>query len=191
MSEPFWVPLGAAPAPPASSGIEKLFDTLLSSPAADITIPNIPQTYSHLRMIGMLRGDLAAAYTDLRMQFNGDTGANYDSYQMYSFAAGAAAVSELLAQTQMGWVSTINAGTATAGFFTPVVFDIPDYRSVLASKMVQGRASMWYSTGSQTLYLRVLEGRWRTFSSPLTSIRFFLAGGNFVAGSRLTLYGTV
>ena len=60
MSEPYWVPLGAAPAPPAVPGIDKLYDRTLAGVESSFAISGIPQTYAHLRLVGMLRGETAA-----------------------------------------------------------------------------------------------------------------------------------
>lgn len=188
MSEPYWVPLGAAPATPAPAGITQLFDVTLGAAAASISIPSIPQTYAHLKLMGLLRGDAAALHNDLRIQFSGDTGANYDAQNSQAFSTSVSAAANLT-QTAMVFGNAVVAGTATAGRFTALDLTIPHYTSVIGTKTLIGTLLRSQTVADMVLY--GIAGTWRTANAPVTSLLASLSAGNFVAGSRLTLYGLI
>src|SRR4051794_29698122 len=62
----------------AAGGLVLVASTTLGSTAASVDFPSIASTYGHLRLIIRARGDAAATAVSVGLQFNGDTGANYD-----------------------------------------------------------------------------------------------------------------
>lgn len=169
---------------PASSGAMTLIsDQLLGSPAASITFASVVG-YKHLLLI--LVGRSSAGVTDegVLCEVNGDTiTANYENAFMGSNASTV-------------FVGNIANSPATAQFpGTSTTANIPATAQILfgnyagttffkGAKIISG-----YQSGGSAL--QCFERWWQWLStSAITSIVLTLnSGGNFVTGSRFTLYG--
>lgn len=144
-------------------------------------------TFTHLEIRWSARSTKAASVEeDMVIRFNADTGGNYDSLLLYNPTATTAAASEVLAGTSAR-VGTLPAASADASRGGGGIIRIHDYRGTTFFKTAEGNFS--YFQGA-ALYssTRPFGVHWRS-ASAITSITILLASGNYVAGSKFTLYG--
>lgn len=166
--------------------MQLISDQLLTVAAAEISFASIPATFAHLLLAYYLRGDTAAATTALNLQFNADTGANYDIEVVLATAA-APAGAEVVAGTSLPPIS-IPAATAPAGQFGIGQLMVPHYAGSIGFKSLVGTfgyRSVHAGGGGPAL---AAFGDWRN-TAALNRIRLFPTAGSFIAGSRITLYG--
>jgi hypothetical protein len=163
-----------------------LANSTLSGSSATISFSGISQNWAHLRMVMYLRGDTAAASTNVNLQFNGDTGSNYDNQYIRGSAAATSAV-EAFAQTA-ALVGSMPCASAGANLFSAVTADIPFYSQSTNNKTMSSQWARKTGTSSGSLELISVASFWRS-SSAITQIVLFGSAGNFDTGSRVTLYG--
>lgn len=172
----------------SDKGPFQFFDSVLSTNQASVTIPSIPQNCAHLRLIvyGRHTSNLTAAR--IGMQFNGDTGPNYDFQfsevvnNLTSFLAVYAATSFDLAD----WPGSSSSRSTQA---SAVECIIPHYTNTIFDKsfvstggIVVGSSGI--AAGTQTVF-----GDWRNVAA-ITSLTILAPTGfSLQAGSRITLYG--
>lgn len=159
-------------------------DVLLTAPAASVNFPNIPQTFTHLRLMISARDTVAAPLVNGYIQFNGDAGANYDQ-QDYMAIAAAASLAEGFGSLGMG--VQYPGGTAGAGLFGQSDIAIDDYTNPSKNKTAISLSSSKVGIATGNLRARMLAGWWRN-SAPITSLQV-VAGTSFDINSRFTLYG--
>lgn len=140
--------------------------------------------YRHLKIIGNARGD--GASTAIILTFNGDTGNNYDR-QIMSAAAATVTAAENLGINNQG-VMVVPGSAAAAGLSVYGEILIPDYRGTAFHKMAMSVTALKTSTASGGLQTRQIAWSWRN-AAAITSMTFTLGAGNFVTGSKFTLYG--
>lgn len=167
-------------------GIGSISDTTLGGSAANIDITSISATYAHLLVVAYTRGDAAAASTGLRLQFNGDTAANYDSQSLTGNAALTIA-GEAFGLTVLG-AGSIPANTAGANLFSANVLFIPHYAGAANNKVCLALNSLKVGTTTGLLFSIFQHGFWRS-NAAINRITFLPTTGNFVAGTRITIYG--
>lgn len=167
-------------------GIGAIADTTLGGSAANVDLTSIVGTYAHLLIIVYARGDTAAASTGLNMQFNGDTAANYD-YQQLVGSAAAVVTSENFAQVRISH-GQIPANTAGANLFNASVIFIPHYAGSTNNKVALSMTSLKTGTASGNILNYLNGGFWRS-NAAITRVTLIPATGNFVAGTRVSLYG--
>jgi hypothetical protein len=167
-------------------GIGAISDTTLGGSAANVDITSISATYAHLLIVTYARGDAAAAGTNLNLRFNGDAAANYD-WQTLSASAAVINAAEAFAQAQitLGLMPAISAG---ANLFNAQCFFIPHYAGSANNKLALAITS--YKSGTTTgLMANTLAGGFWRSAAAINRITLLPAAGNFVAGTRVSLYG--
>jgi hypothetical protein len=174
--------------PYAPSGLVPIADILLASPQVNIDIQNIPQNYASLLLYTVLRDDSAGAgLTAASVRFNGDAGANYD-VQYLEGQGSTAGAGESYANTSLGLPLEATNGNP-AGLFCEGEFSIPSYAGVVANKSMLGVTTSKIGVSSGNERTRTAGGHWRS-SAAINRITITPGlGSNFVAGSRVTLYG--
>lgn len=171
-----WGEADSAPTLPASQS-SLIQEVVLGASAATISLANIPQTYRDLRLVMQTRGDTAATNFEVRMQFNGDTGANYTRTLWDSPSTG-------LADTQAFFgIATLAGATASANQAGSVMTTIPNYTATTFFKDV-------FSSAREVSLIRESAngGTWSSLAA-INSILLFPSAGNFVAGTTVRLYG--
>jgi hypothetical protein len=160
---------------------EPIATTVLTGTASNLTISNIPSTYTDLRIVF---SGLVTTSNAFYLRFNGDTNANYSYTYFYSYGAGVGTStsgngSEILMDAVLG--------QKTDQFFT-YELDILNYTSS-ANKNILHKFSASYNTSSGGAVTRYVNG-WRN-SSAVSSIVITRANGTstIATGSRLTVWG--
>lgn len=153
---------------------------------ADFDVSGIPATSTHLRIVLYARGTQAANESEVRVQFNGDVGANYDFNHVATFA------SSVVGGSGVGGTSTrfgsMPAGNAAASRFGAVIAHVPMYSGIANFKPILGSAMDRWSTADADAVLFYFGGLWRS-AAAIARVRIFPSAGDFAAGSRLMIYG--
>lgn len=156
----------------------------LSASATEIDITSIPAGYNALELWAYLRGTAAAAAVSARVQFNGDTAANYD---VERFVADGSTVTGASAASATSLTIISAAGnTAPSNEFAPVVAQIPFYANTTGNKPCISQGGLRYAAAG--LNLEQFFGAW-VDTSAINRIRIFPSSGNWATGCRYVLYG--
>jgi hypothetical protein len=173
-----------------------MFQTLIASTtvgvggASNITFSSIPATYTDLTVVISGKSATGAVQDAMRMQFNGDTGANYSSRTLYSDS-----VSSVSSTSYSGIGYFLNVGwfpanSNTANVFGNFLVSIPNYAGSTV-KTVSFDSVAETSGGSFTGGLAIAGGRWNS-TAAITSIKIYTDfGNNLIENSSAYLYGTL
>jgi hypothetical protein len=159
----------------------------LTTAQATIAFASIPQTgFRNLRLVISGRGTVAANNVTIGVQFNGDTGANYD-YTTSNFAASSSsggAQATAATSAQIAWLA---AASSSAGISSGADVLIRNYRGTDLHKEFSGVGSLKYST-TPLLGNPMFAGFWRS-TAAINSIVLTPSSGNFDVGTYACLYG--
>ncbi|MDE3077995.1 MAG: hypothetical protein KGJ86_21430, partial [Chloroflexota bacterium] len=168
----------------ATGAMQLITDTLLASPATNITFTSIPGTYKHLEIVGSFRTDYSSAIDVLQAQLNGDATADYNRQELIVNNATISA-SASTGTTALDLGAVPGAGTSVKKTAAITIL-WPDYASTTLTKSCTVANGYADATAANS-ELRVVSNSWG-LSSAITSIKLFPANGtNFVAGTRATL----
>lgn len=183
------IPLGILAAagfrpPSAASDFELLESAILTSNQQVITFSGLAayaSTYRHLQLRVAARDTRGlASQNTTRLQFNGDTSANY--YSSHTLEGNRSSVVST-AGSQITYIEAFlqTSSSATANLFTGAVVDILDPFATNKNTTLRS-----FHSGVTGVFLR--SGLWMN-TSALTSISLIAFASNYVAGSRFSLYG--
>lgn len=151
-----------------------------------IDITGIPATYAHLCLIGNMASTRAIAFEGFEIQFNGDTGSNYQWQRAGMTNSTTVNAYRNTGQSKMYLLDSI--GTSVSSTIDPMVecmifgyADTSRYTNIWAKG---GYASTSASYASNKLW----SGSWLN-TAAVSSMRITAGTGNFTTTSRLTLYG--
>lgn len=167
-------------------GLVQLFDTTLAAAAASIDTTAIPGGYSALMLVLVLRGDTAAGSIDNLIRFNGDTGANYDDIATRNNNAATGTVNDQAATS--GELGQIVAATSTSNYASTIQAMIPNYAGTAFFKTAVYISGHEVTPATPTMQSWTGAISWRS-TGPITQINVRPSAGNYVAGSRFTIYG--
>jgi len=161
-----------------SSLLEKITSVLVTSPVSEISINRRYDNYESiiLRILG--RSTTAGTTsTFVRLQFNGDTGNNYAFSRLNRFGSSNTAA-----------LSSLEIGDAPfagnpAGRFHWLNLEILFPGDTLRRKNVLGTLQ-----NMSDLTIQVICGEWASLQ-PITSMKLFLASGNFDTNSQVDIFG--
>ena len=173
-----------------AGGLTRLFDsgTLQASAASIDTGANgIAGGHVDLFVSIYLRSDRAAAQDNVTVRFNNDGGGNYDVNRLLNTNTTVAGTSTA-ATTSIAAGTLVPSASETAGQFGTIQLWIPSYDNTTGFKI----ATTLNATPSQTVAqsnVAEFAGSWRN-TAAITRIAVApVAGTNFVAGSRMVVYG--
>jgi len=174
--------------PGSGLGLQKIAEVLLGADAASVSFSSIPQTYRHLILMCYARITESVTNDYMYLQFNGDTGANYD-YQHSIMGGSSTSFSSTYGQTQ-GRCGDLAGATSTRSTSVGMAeILIPHYAGATFDKAWLSRGGdVYLQAGSNGTSTGLWGGNWRN-TAPLTSITLLPAANNFKAGSLFTLYG--
>jgi len=155
------------------STYEPIATQTLASTSSAVTFSSIPGTYTDLVLI--LDTISVNSAVDARLQFNGDTGTNYSSTQLFS--NGSPASNRNTNQTSMRLFNDLYSTTRSIG-----IGNIMNYSNATTFKTVLSR----FGTGD--ISVGTFAGLWRN-TSAITSLTVVHTGSGFASSSVFTLYG--
>jgi hypothetical protein len=174
--------LQAQPVP----AMQRIADQVLAAPATTFDFQNIPQTFTSLRVVLYGRSDQAGAQGSVvQLRFNNDSGAAY-AYLRLQGTGGAAGVGEIYGVTNAE-IGAVPAATAPANLMGLVEVLVPGYRNTTYFKQVHAVANE-QRVPSGGLVVRHYGGGWYQ-TAAINRLTLICTGGNFMVGSRATLYG--
>ena len=168
------IPLGILDYPTGAAGAYDLLETqVLTSSASSVTFTGLDtfSDYKHLQ-IRMVTQTAASGGYNATVRLNGDTGSNYAGHQL----AGLSGTMYSFSQTS----------TSSPAFRTSEDYPNPNIIEILDFSNTSKNTTIREFTGSgTTIWLRSIL--WND-TSAVTSISM-TPTGNFIAGSRFSLYG--
>ena len=158
----------------------------LDNVAGDVTIANIPQTFTHLQLRVFVRSSFTsnnAAYAGI--YFNGaPTANNYPNHVLIGDGAFIASSANLTNNQFTPDAFAAPTATSTANVFASCIWDILDYTNTSKNKTIRV-ISGFDANGFGRVSLG--SGFW-TSTAAITQINVTTVN-NFVTGSRIDLYG--
>ena len=164
---------------PAGSTYTPIATTTLGSAANQVTFSSIAGTYTDIVAICSIKATTGSNEV-LRAQVNGDTGSNYSYTYLQGVSTGAEsgrASNSTLILAQAGNQAIPEA----ASTFAPYTVQFMNYSNTTTNKTIIARGAGTNQAGASV-------SLWRN-TAAITSIRFYIAAGNFDTGSTFTLYG--
>lgn len=158
-------------------------ETLASEGTFDVQ--SISGSYKHLLII--LNARMAATNAGSRainMRFNNDATSIYDTqYVQVNNTTVTGAIAPAASSIAVGLCP---GSDATANRFGANRIEVLDYTNAARQKTVTFHANTM-SDGTTATFTRIGGGQWRS-TAAITRVQLIEAGGNFAAGSRLTIY---
>jgi hypothetical protein len=155
----------------------------LGTAAAFIEFTSIPDTFTDLVAFVSSRSTRTAFPQDnLLLRINGDTGSNYSVRLLYGNGSSAASFSDTKSELELYQTSS-DGGTSNTFGNHSVYF--PNYTSAVAKSISIDGVNERNATEA---YQQIIAGLW-SGTATISSIRFYVANGNLVAGSTISLYG--
>jgi len=172
-----------------SSARVKIGEVVISTPIAPIVFSNIPQTFKSLEAFTNCKSAMTTGPSDgLRVQLNGDTTASY-SYQ--ELVVNGTSIANSGRASLNSWPCGEMPSSQASGAYPGLSagrFVIPDYAQTFGCKIyINHASSVLLGTGP---WIFQEGGYYGANTNAITQLTFFTSNGqNFVAGSRISLYG--
>jgi hypothetical protein len=169
----------------ALSGWTPIEDRTLTVAAGTITFSSIPQDFEHLALLISGRSDAAVTGTNVSLRVNGDSGANYDSQQLVAGGTVVTATEQLAAaQAVIGQLTGASSPASNVGQIQSILQNYTGaFRKTFRSDCANKQTDATLGT-----IVEIAAGAWRS-GGAITSLSAIIASGNFIIGSRATLYG--
>ena len=166
---------------------EIIESTTLTGTATSVTFSSLTTDYEHLEIWMTARTDLntTPGYDYVGVQFNGDTGSNYATQQMYGFNAAIGTERET-ANAQMK-VRAAASDPEDALNFGGISVLIPDYRGANVNKSCTTMGGK--SAASNNGWTNNGTGEWDNTAAITSVVLTPGAGTNFNIGCVFTIYG--
>lgn len=183
-----WVHDGSDYSQVFPGGLVKINESILTGTAASVTFSSIPQIYRSLLLHVYGRHDAATNFVSVRLRFNGDSSAVYDSQQITANNTTVQGFENL--SVTGADIGEIAAATATAGAPGMMSVTIPAYSGSTFWKTMVSNHNLSILGGSTGgMHTKQWIAKWRN-TAAITSINIYSpTAGNFIAGSHFVLYG--
>ena len=161
--------------------------TVGSGGASSITFSSIPSTYKHLQIRAIGRDNRASSASNLYMQFNSDSGANYTGHNFYGNGSAATAGFDGASQTS---ASMMRVSTTTIGsnIFSAGIIDILDYSNTNKYKTFRS-LSGFDDNGVSGGQVYFWSGLWMNSASAISTITITPVTTPIQQYSSFALYG--
>lgn len=167
-------------------GYNKLAETVLGGSAASVVLSSIPQTYTALKIVTQARGDFAAGSIAWGLRFNSDATAIYNFQQ--DIVNGTSVTASQAQNETRGYLGEISAASAGANCAAQHEVTIQNYTGTTFFKTATTHMTMVTGTGASGIHIRQIGTLWRS-TAAITSITLLPDSGNFIAGTKVSLYG--
>lgn len=154
--------------------------------SATITFSSIPQTYKHLQLRMLVRGETTLSRAGIR--FNNDSGSNYSQHGLTGLGGSPGTYADANISFIDGVVCTTSSGLANV--FTPAIIDILDYTNTNIYKTTRSIGG-FQDNGTSTPYVALASGNWRN-TNAITQIDLVpgtASAGDFNQYTHVALYG--
>ena len=168
----------------AAGSFDLLETQVLGSSAASVTFSSLStyaSTYKHLQIRYTARSSRVNTLDYPFFRVNADSGANYSWHNLTGNGSSVSSGSGS-SQTFM-YLPYSPAANSTANNFNAGVIDLLDPFETTKAKTFR---TLGGSTGEN--YIHVFSGRWGS-TSAVSSVTLHMENGNYVTGSRFSLYG--
>ena len=146
----------ASSRPSAANSYESISTVTLTGTQASIEFTSIASTYSHLQIRLMARSNRAGVVNDsLQLQFNSDTGTNYDDH--YLIGDGSTAWSALLYQTAK--ITTVTKSASATLALTDAGKVVETSVATANNLTIPLNSSVAFPIGTQILVIQVGAGQ--------------------------------
>lgn len=162
-------------------------EVVTSGSQASVTFSSISSSYRDLLIIVRGRGTNASTNVQARIQFNGDTGANYQ-FENTNWTSTVGSATQSTGQTFLQMASQLPGASATANYCGNASMRVFDYRGTTFYKSIFSEGGASLGTGASTQQVGLYGGIWSS-TAAITSILVSLNAGNFVDNSVVSLYG--
>jgi hypothetical protein len=166
--------------------LRPIAETTLGGSAASISFTSIATDWTTLFIMLYARGDSATPTQSAWVRMNNDSAANYGQVRAGVYASGAWASSET--NTTQIFAGLFPANTAGANLFGSMILAFPDYLNASTFKNCVAYDACKFGTATQNVIPEFNYGLWRS-TSAVNRIDLLPGSGNFVSGTRATLYG--
>lgn len=171
----------------SGGGLTLIAKQTLAAPAASFTFTNIPGTYTNLVLVVTAASDQATQFENTIVQFNSDTGANYNN-QLTTGVGTTAPASFSSASNTSITPNTLPGSTSPAGTVGALQMRILNYAGTTVWKEVLYDAGQTRDGLATTMQSYNGWGEWKS-TAAITSVKFAPAAGNLIIGSQAVLYG--
>jgi hypothetical protein len=171
----------------AGGAAAQLFDLTLTGSAVSIDATGLGQAANHLLILLKLRDDGAVVLSSSNLRFNADSTAGHYNQEITQGLNATASASAGTA-TALSYNNCVGASASADAYGTCSLF-VPAYRDAHL-KTLSGATGMFGTTGTATTYeTQNVAGIWVN-TAAISRVTVTPGDGtNFVAGSRLTIYG--
>lgn len=168
------------------SGSEGLISRQTPSGTGTVTFSSIPGTFRDLKIVIDGASSAAAVSEAVNIEFNGDSGSNYDI--QFIQGTGSSATSGGTVATTPPEVCQVT-GASVSNVSSGGIAYIPNYAQTTFQKWCLSKAILKTGTASTSNFFIQDFNIWWRNTAAITSITLTLASGNWVAGSTVSLYG--
>jgi hypothetical protein len=170
----------------ASGAVTQITKTVLGSPAASIVFSSIASTYNALQIVISQARNSTAADVPTSVQFNTDTGTNYQWQEHYGLNTASTAAAAVGATAIP--VGDVPGTGVAAGYAASMVIDIPNYASSTFYKQTLSRCFSPTSSAAAGMFLEHIGGQWLS-TAAIATVTLLPSSGNFTTGTTAILYG--
>lgn len=173
-----WIPVTQENVQSGGGAMTQLYDNIAAGAIASWDVSSGLTGYNHLKIVLQARGDTANPATSINLRFNNDSGANYSSN-----GSGGEQIGVTLIR-----IGACPAATGLADSAGIVEAIVPNYASTTFKKNLWSSGGRVDALSGGNVTNETEIGFWNN-TAAITRITIAAGTGNFVAGSRLTIYG--
>lgn len=182
-----WVTGNVVTAAEYKKGVGMIFDSTAGGAVASIDTGalGVPAGYNALMIVTQLRGDTVATAVAVNARFNADSTTSYSWQNSVSTNATTTATEGI--GVNLARIGRCPAASAPASEFSSTRAEIANYASA-NHKNGTAQTSSRENTTSGTMVLETNSFSWFATGAAITRVQILPSTGNFVAGSRVTIY---
>lgn len=159
----------------------------LAAPAATVTFASIPGTSKNIRFSIQAASSVVATSDNMIMQFNADTGINYNSQETFGNNATTTTSAAVLASASP-LIGSIAGSTGVATEAGSLTIFIPNYSGATFLKDATSQGFTETADSAAGLFGYIFSFHWKS-TSAITQVLFKLSSGsNFIPGSQFVMY---
>jgi hypothetical protein len=159
-------------------------ETLVADGTFDVS--SISGDYDELRIVLTGRSAVGATADWARLRLNNDSGNNYDHRLLHEVAQTSSATDAAIGVSSVQWTVELPGTSSTAGWVGSLELWIPEYAGTTFRKIGHWIGGSRFSTNE----IRSHSGSfmWNN-TAAVDRIQLYSAGGDFLTGTRLRIYG--